>query len=209
MVLKQNHVIRNFILSISTLILTISCTNIDDDYAILNKLIVAHLSSDGAPFYLMEKGRYPKDCLKQYYTYKYDKKEYNKVLKRFDSLKQRDSVRFTPYGKYIMYVYYHKNCINDSLFNKESLQYLLKQKDSIIWNTDKIKNERVIVLKQNDKKFKKKKKIFPNSISKPIYSKDKKFAIVSYQSSNANTIRLTFKKINDERQLINKIVSHI
>ncbi len=220
----KNLVMNKYLIISFILVLLTSCLNIqkDDDYIILNKIINLENISKNDTLYLLEKGKYNMDCLKYYYIYKYDKKKYDSLFIKFESQK-RKNVKYgnlsEKYSKYLKFGFNHVNCVNDSIIDKKTLNYLKNQNDSIFWNKNNINNTNVIIIAHPKKTFKFRpnhKENYPQiSISKPIYNKNKDIAIVGYQIffnnsdlGTNNSRLLIYKKDNNEWQLINKNVNH-
>lgn len=190
----QKHVISLFLI-----LLIFNCeaqTNIDD-YSFLNKTILL-TKKDKSAYKLNENKNANKNHLQKYYDFRYLNKPIFRIVEGFNE--ENDSIIYdNKSSKKLNKSWNLQYSILDKVFSKEDIEHILKQVQKSKWDTTKL-DDNIEVMK-TIKRADKNRKNFNfrgNTISEPLYSIDKKHAIIQHHSAKTFTTLFVFKKDGDD-----------
>lgn len=201
---EQKHVIKFLIL---TLVFT-STTYIHsqdklkkEDYYMVNNVIDSFRGDKNSPIYMVENNTTSNSKLKKYYEYKYKDSLHIKSVISID----KDSIILAPKEEIVkltksLNARYDKL---DEVFDKIDIENILKNDYKIKWDSKNLKN--VILINENN--IKNYNPIHVINIARPIYSKNKKYAIVHFSSDSISKLFI-FKKVKEKWIEESKIINY-
>lgn len=170
-----------------------------DDYLLINKVVNSLLNDTDSIVYIHEVGVFNHDDLNGYYRFKYYDEirfkiyQYNKELNTVIKLSDEKLLAINE-GKYKKF-----DIALDSVLKQDDYQFIFEQKGEIKWKYKKISHKDANRIRMFSD--------FGNRISKPVYRKDGKIAILWYKPSLGQGKFIIYRKENDIWEKISEILN--
>lgn len=176
----------------------------NDDYAILNVVVIASKNNDSI-FKLNENINFPKKGLKNYYRYRF-LNEHPVTMNGADREDKKPSHLNEKQQKEFDLKWFHRYKILDKIVSSQKeMEYLLGQDGEVIWNQYNLNSNIKIIKKENV--VIRTHYVSENSISKPIYTYNNKYAIVYCHLKGNKSKLIVLKKENDAWEKISEILN--
>ena len=201
-IIQQMRKVQEIVISIIILFAVCLTGNaqIDKDDSILIKKIIekTRLKDENNVYVLRETSVVYKNWLERYYNYRFKGKS-SFVFAGFVG----DSDSLVLYGKNSMRqkkfdsLWKSKYHLLDTIINKEDVEYMLARKDTISWLNSEVGNN--VILKKTKTYYD------VNHIARPLYSVDKKYAIIPDASDKSYLVVYIYVKVGSDWQFLGAI----